>query len=166
MDLQPTLVSLRIRGGIRRYLLTSPPVKPHYGYPVFDLMAFFGFGSGELHSTLPSEFEHLRLRVEELPKEVSAAKSIIAYTMSKPTDKFSGFFTRDCQTFYQLIEDPEGSPIYKLKELDWSYYTAIGGNRDVAVSHLMSLNRRHITFDTHEQQTALFKGYCDLINAF
>lgn len=166
MDLQPTFVSLRIRGGIRRYLLTTPSVKPHHGHKVFDLMMYFGFGSGELHSRLPPEFEGLRVRVEQLPSDLSAAKSVLAYTMSKPTDRFSGFFTRDCKTLYQLIEDPDGVPLYKLKDLDWSYYTAIGGNRQIAVSHLMALNRTHITFDTHEEQSTLFKGYCELINDF
>lgn len=165
MDLKPTLVLLRRLGGLRRYMLLSPPEPPQQGQPIFDYTHFFGYGGGEIASITPTEFR-LKVRVEKLPSDPQIAKSIMAATLSRPTDQFDGFFTRDCEQFYRIVEDAEGVDLFMHKDLDWGYYATLGGDRDVAVAHIMSLNRQHFMYDTYEQQSSRLTDFAQLVKDF
>lgn len=163
MDAKLAMLWLRIRGSTHRYLLCSPEERPHMGHPTFDFMAYFGFGSGELHSTVPDRFEGVKVRVR--PCTISDPNVLRAYmsaTLHQPTDGFSGFFTEDGENFFELVNDENGHDLFHTPELDWRYYTAIGGMRSMAVDHLKAFARRHVLFATPEQQSELLAKYASL----
>lgn len=159
-----TYAAFRNDGSTRRFLFCKTEEKPHFGDPTFDFLAYFGFGSGELGSRLPHDYVDLRVKEFQLGREEALVEIYKLFT--KPTDAFSGFFTADGDLFTILVEHPEGKLLFELPELNWHYYTQIGGDRHTAKAHIGALSRRHILFERAETQQRLLNEYKELTTLF
>ena len=164
MKARLVMLWLRSRGATHRYLLCSTEERPQRGHTTFDYLAFFGFGSGDFHSVTPSAYKGTKVKVVPCPGDGEIALAYMSSMLQKPTDGFSGFFTDNGKDFFELRLDPEGMDMFHLPELDWRYYTAIGGTRDIAIDHVKTLNRKHVLFETAEEQSNLLNRYAELID--
>lgn len=159
-----TYAALRLNGSTRRYLFCKTHEKPRFGDDSFDFLAYFGFGSGEFEGAHPPEYDQLRVRVVRLPSpDVEYNMAFIAQTMSQPTDELRGFYTEDGVHFHLLLPDAEGISLTHLEAFNWHYYTAIGGDQRTAYAHIQAMNRKHVLFETYEEQSRLLLSYGELV---
>lgn len=154
---------LRIRGVTYRYLLCSPETTPHFGHPTFDYMAYFGFGSGDFKSKVPQLFIGAKVRVEPCTLELPLTLAYVSTSLAKSGEEFKGFYTTNGNDFFELVLDENGKDLTTADVLDWSYYTPIGSMRDIAYDHIKTFDRRHVLFDTPEEQHNLLDKYATLV---
>lgn len=142
----------------RRFLFCDTKEKPRFGDPSFDFMGFFGFGSGEFNGEVPPEIKHVRVKIVEMDSTDPELTVLSIANKMAEAKQFMGFYTKEGDKFYMLIEDAEGQLLTHLKDLNWHYYTQIG-DRGVAVAHLQTLKRRHFLFETLEEQNTKLEKY-------
>lgn len=168
IDVEPLLLWVKSRGYTRRYLIAKVKEDPYYGNHSFDYMAAHGFGSGDLSSLVPVEYRFQPVEIRPVlngdPDRYSEALTYIATKMNAVRDGFYGFYTEDGRTFFEVVPVEEGSDIYQRPEIDWYYYTILGGTRELAYTHVKALNRRHIWFDSKAKQDEILEQYAHLID--
>lgn len=155
-----TYAAIRLNYATRRYLFCRTEEKPHFGDLSFDFMGYFGFGSGEFSGTHPPELDGIRVRTMVLAdNELGYQLAWLNNWFTEQTPDLRAFYTTDGKTFHLMIQDDEGVPLTHLAQLNWHYYTNIGGDKSTAYSHLRTLNRRHFLFQTYEEQSDLLTNY-------
>lgn len=159
---------VKYRGYTRRYLIAKVQEDPYYGNYAFDYMAAHGFGGGDLMSLVPQEYRFISVDIRPVlgakPEHYEQALAYISARLKAAKDGFYGFYTKDGITFYEVVPAEEGSDIYQRPEIDWYHYTILGGTRELAYVHVKAFNRKHVWFDSAEEQTELLERYAHLIN--
>lgn len=163
VDAKFIYAALRNRGTTRRFLFCKTEEIPHFGHNTFDFFFFFGFGTGEYVGLYPKEYDLIRVRKEVLSVDAPEGynESYIANLFKQPTDGFVGFYVDPDREFVVLHEDKEGIPISHIAEFHWPYYTQLG-DKDRAYSAMQTMKKRHVIFDTMEEQQRVLEMYSRL----
>jgi hypothetical protein len=163
VDAKFIYAALRNRGVTRRFLFCKTEEIPHFGHNTFDFLFFFGFGTGEYTGLYPMEYDIIRVRRKLLDANAPDGfnESYISELFKRPTDGFVGFMTNKDGEYTVLEYDPEGIPISHIPEFHWPYYTQLG-DKDRAYSAIQTMKKRHVLFDTLQEQNDVMERYARL----
>lgn len=157
-----TYAAFRRQGITRRFLFCKTEETPRFGDPTFDFLGYFGFGSGEFTGAVPDFYHGVRVEVKLLELPAEEALLYLSQIMERHDNKLYGFITHDGQTFRTVTEtDGDAPALLNLSDLNWAYYTQVG-DRALAVAHILTLNRRHILFETPREQDILLQRYAHI----
>ena len=166
IDANLTYAAIRNRGITRRFLFCETELEPVFSHETFDVLGFYGFGSGEELGRHVKEYDNISVKVTPLSIiEGGASEAIISLKMQQPIQTLVGFFTTNNGDYHLIEQVPEGSPdgiiLDSVPQIYWPYYTQLG-DRKRAHDLCKSLCRKHILFDSHTEQIDVLNRYARL----
>lgn len=117
---------MRYHSEYNRYLFCSCSVEPRFGITQFDVMAYFGFGSGEFHSIYPAYADKVKVSVSEVCN-VDDLTEELASTLRRKMGKNDVYgILYDDGVVYEIEADESSDSTLSSLHLNWTYYTSLG----------------------------------------